>query len=177
MPMARSRARWIAPALALASMAGGCDHPSARIAARQARLDPPELWRVEALDAEGRVSGAVRVCADATMRGAFGRVTAESAGRPCRPLDDGVDRSDLYAVRCDLGGRRFGLTLSRQGDPAHAFTQTFALRALDGAATAARQVRRFRRLGPCPDGWRIGEQIRDGAARRTDSLAGVWPAP
>ena len=168
------RARWLAPALLLALTA--CSRPSveSRIAAHQAAVDPPGLWRVEALDAEGQPMAALRVCADTTMREGFMRATAEFAGQPCLPLKGGVDRPGLFAMRCEINGRRFGLTLNRTGDPAQDFEVAFALKALDGTDVEARQVRRFRRLGPCPVGWGIGDQAREGAVRRVNALSGTW---
>lgn len=168
------RARWLAPALLLAL--AGCGPPAAesRIAARQAAVDPPGLWRVEALDGDGRPMAALRVCADTTMREGFARATADIAGQPCLPLKNGVDRPGLVAMRCEINGRRFGLTVNRTGDPEHAFEVAFALKALDGTQAEARQVRRFRRLGACPERWGIGDQARENGAPGVNALSGAW---
>lgn len=177
MPNPLVRARWLAPALLLACIPAlaGCGPTTAqRMAAHQAAVDPPGLWRVEALDDQGQPMAALLVCADTTMREGFARATAEIAEQPCLPLKNGVDRPGLFAMRCEIGGRRFGLTVNRTGDPERAFEVAFALKALDGTEASARQVRRFRRLGDCPAGWGIGDQARDGAARGVNSLAGQW---
>lgn len=149
--------------------------------AHQQAVDPPRLWRVEALNALGAVQGAVLVCADRVVRGGFSQASAEIDGQPCAPLKGQVLQDGLHAVRCELNGRRFGLTVNREGDPNRDFTTAFALHTLDGGPQAsARQVRRYREVGPCPEGWRIGDQARlgDEAADgipTVNALAGVWP--
>lgn len=169
------RARWLAPALLLALSGCGVQRAETRLAAHQAQVDPPRLWRVTALDAAGQPAGAVLVCADRTMTGAFARAGAEVNGQPCLPLKDGVERAGLFAVRCELNGRRFGLTVNRTGDPARDFTVAFALRTVDGGSeVGARQVRRFQKLGPCPQGWGIGDQAKPGEPRGVNALAGTW---
>jgi len=173
------RARWLASALLLALplMSAGCGAQRAetRLAAHQAQVDPPRLWRVTALDAAGQPVGAVLVCADRTLTDAFARADAEVNGQPCLPLKDGVERPGVYAVRCELNGRRFGLTVNRNGDPARDFTVAYAVRTVDGGREGrARQVRRFEKIGLCPQGWNIGDQAKVGEARGVNALAGTW---
>lgn len=172
------RARRLAPAILLAPLLGlaACGAPTAqsKLSATQADLDPPELWRVESLDDAGRATGATLVCADQSMRAGFARADAEVWGRPCLPHRDAVDQPHLYAVRCEIDGRRFGLTLNRSGDLRTDFKAAFALTALDGSGATARQVRRFRRAGACPAGWIIGDQAKPGGRRGMNALSGTW---
>lgn len=168
------RARRLAPAILLALTGCGAPAAQSKLTAAQARLDPPALWRAESLDAQGQVTAAVLVCADRTLRDGFARANAEVAGRPCLAFGDIVDRPGLFAMRCDLDGRRFSLTANRTGDPARDFTVAFAMKALDGTGHGARQVRRYRRVGPCPAGWRIGDQAKPGERRGGNALAGTW---
>jgi hypothetical protein len=173
------RARRLAPAILLAPLLlalTACGAPTAqsKLTATQAALDPPELWRVESLDDAGRVTGATLVCADQSMRDGFARADAEVWGRPCLPHRDAVDRPHLYAVRCEIDGRRFGLTLNRSGDLRTDFQAAFALTALDGSGATARQVRRFRREGACPANWIIGDQAKPDGRRGMNALAGTW---
>lgn len=168
------RARRLAPAILLALTACGAPAAQSRIEAKQIALDPPELWRVESLGVEGRVTGTTLVCTNQPMRDGFGRADAEIWGRPCLPHRDAVDRPHLYAVRCEIDGRRYGLTLNRSGDLRRDFTAVFALTALDGSDVTARQVRRFRREAACPAGWIIGDQARPGERRGVNALAGTW---
>ena len=174
MPIPSFRARWLAPALCLALCA--CSQPDrqARITALQAQVDPPRLWLAQTLGVRGEVTGAVLVCADSNVRDGFSRGNAEVDGRPCLPHKDVVDRPGLYANRCELGGKRFGLTVNRSGDPDRDFTIAFALTALDGSGAKSRQVRRYRDLGACPAGWSIGDQARPGQERGFNALKGTW---
>jgi hypothetical protein len=173
------RARWLAPALLLAPLllvlpGCGAQRAETRFAAHQAAVDPPMLWRVEAMDAAGRPSAALTVCADTTMREGFARATAEMDGRPCLLMKDRIERPGLFAARCELNGQRFGLTVNRTGDPERDFEVAFALKALDGTGAGARQVRRFKRIGPCPSGWGIGDQAKLSEPRGVNALAGAW---
>jgi hypothetical protein len=78
-------------------------------------------------------------------------------------------------VRCELNGHPFGLSVSRRDDPAQEFTVRFAMQALDGRDAHAVQVRRYRKLGPCPAGWGIGDQgPAAGGPPSGNALSGVW---
>jgi hypothetical protein len=169
------RARWLAPALLLALSGCSAQHVETRLAAHQAQVDPPGLWRVTAMDAVGEPAGAILVCADRTLTEGFARAGAEVNGQLCLPLKDRVERAGLFAVRCELNGRRFGLTVNRAGDPARDFTVAFAFRSIDGGPEASvRQVRRFKKLGPCPQDWGIGDQAKLDGRRGVNALAGAW---
>lgn len=178
MPNPLVRARWLAPLLLLAAgplIACSGERAQSRLVAAQASVDPPRLWRVESLGPDGAVTGALDVCADRTLREGFGRANAELNGQPCITLKGGVDRPGLFAERCQVAGRRYGLTVTKTGDPERDFTAAIAFTALDGTDARARQVRRFRLTGEaCPAGWHIGDQARAGAARGVNSLAGTW---
>lgn len=171
MPNPIVRARWLAPALLILA---ACSQAPAqqRLEARQAALDPPRLWRVETLDASPGES--LLVCADSTLRGGFRRANAEINGEPCISLIGSVDRPGLYAERCQIDGRRYGLTVNSEGDFDRDFTASFSLAALDGSGVTARQTRRYRDVGPCPAGWGIGDQSRTGG-QTSNALTGVWP--
>jgi hypothetical protein len=174
MPNPIFRARWLAPALMLVLTGCGAQHAETRFAAHQAQVDPPALWRVEALDATGRPTAALQVCADRTMREGFARATAEIAGQPCLLMKDKIEQPGLFAVRCELNGQRFGLTVNRSGDLDREFEIAFAMKALDGTGAGASQVRRFKRIGRCPAGWGIGDQARLSEPRGVNALAGTW---
>src|SRR5690554_194177 len=146
MPNPLVRARWLAPAVLLLAACAG-EREQSQLTAHQQQVDPPKLWQVETLGADGAPTATLLVCADTVLREGFGRANAEVNGRPCITLKGGVDRPDLYAHRCQLDGRRYGVTVSKVGDPERDFTATFAFRALDGPDVRARQVRRFRTAG------------------------------
>jgi len=174
------RARWLAPALSLALMGLGlaaCGAPRAesRFTEGQAAVDPPRLWQVTAFDAGDHAIAALKVCADRNLVDGFSRADAEVNGETCLPLKERVEKPGLFAVRCELNGRRFGVTATRTGDPARDSTVAFAVRTVDGGPEGvARQVRRYQALGPCPANWRLGDQAKGGAPRGVNALAGTW---
>ncbi|WP_411288625.1 hypothetical protein [Phenylobacterium sp.] len=167
--------RAVAAGLALTVLAGCADtsaRTEARYLARQAAVDPPALWLAQSIDPQGRVEVAVLVCADTTLRQGFTRATVQAGEAFCAPHRDAVIRPDLYAVRCDLGGRGYGLTVSLRGDPEQAFETRFALQPLAAAGGGASQTVRYRRIGSCPAGWGIGDQARPDAPKGRNALAG-----
>jgi hypothetical protein len=155
---------------------GGCSSADRQVqlVADQMAIDPPALWRAESLGPDGRPQGAVLVCADKTLREGFARANAQINGRACLTLADGVERPGLYATRCDLDGRHFGLTVSTTGDPERDFTARFRLVSLYGSSLEAQGTTRFVRLGPCPAGWTIGDQARPGQPPHGNALAAAW---
>lgn len=153
--------RWAAAGLVMALLAG-CDDRArlqARLEARQATVDTPQLWRAEAVGPDGAVLGAVRICADTRLQEGFSRARAEADGVICAPASDYVDGVDA-PLTCFLRGSRFLIRTYRQGDPTRDFTVLTVVRQMDGARQRTEQRLRFRRLGACPAGWAIGRQER-----------------
>ena len=150
-----------APLLLAACLLGGCDHAgdtAARMLARQQAVDPPQLWLVEPLDAKGAAQGPSYVCADTRMSEGFARTRAEIDGAPCQPTAREVVKPGMAALRCEAGGRSFAFTTASRGDPSRAFELTVAVTPLDRSLGRASRTTRFRRLGACPAGWRIGDE-------------------
>jgi hypothetical protein len=125
--------------------------------ARAAAVDPPQLWRAEALGRDGEVQKAVLLCADTVLREGLARANAEVNGQPCRQEGDVQTRPGFYGLRCTAGGRRYVLSTTSWGDPRNDLTVSFAATALDRSHQAASQLRHYRRLGPCPAGWIVGQ--------------------
>lgn len=144
--------------------------PEARIAARQASMDPPQLWLAEVVG--GGEGGAVFVCADDRVRQGLAAARAEVNGVPCESIGNPVEQRGLYAQRCKAGGVRYGLHVTTDGDRARDFRVSFGLQALDVPAPAVRQIRRYRMIGPCPAGWAIGDQARPGKRPVGNALGG-----
>lgn len=157
------RGRRPAPLLAAAFAAVGlaaCDAggDTARIAARQAAIDPPQLWQAQAVIGRGIVMRTVRICADQKLRDSFRRAEPEVNAEPCRALGPVVTKPGLYALRCAAGGHRFGVTVTTRGDMDRAFEVRYAVAPLDLDRGPFVQTVRYRALGACPAGWRIGDQ-------------------
>lgn len=156
----------IAAALALAA----CDADVERWRQRQADIDPPALWRVEALDGQA-VIRTVTVCADSVVHAGFAQPLPASSGRTCEALAEPVRTGPERTLVCDISGRRYAVTSSVVGDQAQAFTVAFAARPLKASGEGFTQTRRYTRTGPCPAGWRIGDHTdrygrKHGDARR-----------
>lgn len=153
------RARRFAPVLLAALTLSACEGRQAtdELRARAAALDPPQLWRAEALGRDGTVQKAVLLCADTVLREGLARANAEVNGEACRQTGDVQARPGFYGLRCTAGGRRYVLSTTSWGDPKNDLTVSFAATALDRSHQAASQVRHYRRIGPCPAGWTVGQ--------------------
>lgn len=174
--MARSpidAARRLSPVALLALLGlAACDlgrETQTQILARQQAIDPPQLWRVEAIGRDGAVEAAVYVCADTSLRETFTHTRAEVNGQPCKDTTFPFLRPNGWALRCEVSGRPFGVSATTVGDLQRDFRLDFVLTELyhyrtprDPNPTTASQIRHFLRMGPCPAGWGIGDQARPG---------------
>ena len=168
-------------ALGLAGCDGMGDGETARLAARQAALDPPQRWQAQSVVGRGIVMRTGRSCADQKLRDSFLRAEPEVNAEPCRTLGPVVTKPGLYALRCTAEGHRFGVTVTTRGDMDRAFEVSYAVAPLDLDRGPFVQTVRYRALGACPGGWHIGDQTEvdaKGAPIRsgpTDQLAGARP--
>jgi hypothetical protein len=151
--------------LACLSLAG-CDSTAevttARFTARKQAIDPPQLWLAQVVEPGGAVRSSAFICADTVLRETFPRARAEVNGVSCLDMGTPVVKPGLFAVRCRANGHRYGESIATTGDPTQDFRLVFAVTSLDQRAVSVRQDRRFRRVGPCPAGWRIGDQAKPG---------------
>ena len=155
--------------IAFALMAtAGCEARTDRWTERQAAVDPPGLWRVEALGANAQP---VLICVDSFLRKGFAAPLPEVQGQPCVPLGEPVMTQEGQLRRCKIGAETLLLRTTTKGD-ANAFTIALRVTVL-GARTEASavQTRRYTRLGPCPEGWKVGDTT-DQKGRRTNE---AWP--
>lgn len=157
--------------LALLSLAA-CDTTSkteTKILAQQQTTDPPQLWRVEVIGDTGAVRAAVYICADTPLREAFVRARAEVNGKTCEDTTSPIVKPNGWTLRCMADGRPFAVSAVTIGDLDHDFrlhfglTQLFFFRtAEDPPPITVRETRHFLHMGPCPAGWRIGDQAKPG---------------
>jgi hypothetical protein len=161
----------IAVLLVLLGGLGACDAGRAtetQIRARQQTIDPPQLWLVQVVGERGAATASVFVCADSSLREAFVRARAEVNGAPCRDTTPPIVRVNAWSLRCEANGEAYAVSTATYGDLTQDFRLNFALTPLahiPGVDTV-RQTERFRRMGACPDGWRIGDQARPGRKPR-----------
>jgi len=140
------------------TLLAACDGPAgtaARMNARQLAVDPPRLWMIETVAPRG--GPASYVCADTPMREGFARTRPEIDGAECRATARPVVRPGQSALRCQANGRGFAFSTQTRGDLTRDFELTVAVTSLDRTLGPAATTRRFRRLGACPAGWRIGD--------------------
>ncbi|HEV2532649.1 hypothetical protein [Phenylobacterium sp.] len=173
--MTRLRIRRAVPALAAAACAlnlAACDLGAndARLAARQAQVDPPRLWLAEVMGPAGTPARQVQVCADQTLRDGFARAEPEVNHQPCRATSQIVSKPGLYALRCEAVGQSFAVTVTSRGDMRRDFTVRYALTPLDTGRASYVNTLRYRLLGPCPTGWRIGDQAPPRRPRVVNAL-------
>ncbi|MBS0363163.1 MAG: hypothetical protein JSR98_17435 [Proteobacteria bacterium] len=147
---------------------------SDELIARQKALDPPQLWLAQVLGDGGKVKGAVFVCADGAMREGFARARAEINGHPCVDATSPRVKPNGWRLRCTLHGRSFTESSVTVGDLQQDFLVNFSLTeqtyfgAIDPPPPqSVRQIRRYRHIGACPMGWRIGDQARPGRRPHT----------
>ncbi len=158
----------VAVLLCLAACGDGPDRGQA-LAARQAAVDPPQLWLVQVLGRDGQATRSVYICADSVLRDGFTRARAEVNGEPCRDTTSPRVQPNGWVLRCTANNRAFGVSSVTVGDLQKDFTLDFALTQIvlfrmkdDAPPQSVRQVRHFRRVGACPAGWRIGDEAKPG---------------
>lgn len=154
--------------LGLAACDPGADATTTRILARQQAADPPQLWLVQVLDGRSKPAPAVFVCADTALRDSFVRARAEVNGRPCEDTTRPLLKEREWVLSCRVHGRAFTVSASTLGDLDRDFRLNFALTPLFDKASVGTvsQSRRFRMMGACPAGWRVGDQAKPGRRPR-----------
>ncbi len=159
----------------------GCDgsgDTETQVRARQQAIDPPQLWIVQVIAGNGEATASTFVCADAAIRETFARTRAEVNGKRCEDTTGPVQKAHEWALSCRAQGREFAISASTLGDVSQDFWLNFALTPLfdpTGIGTV-RQTRHFRNVGPCPNGWRIGDQAKPGHQPRKSRLYGLRPS-
>lgn len=138
---------------------------------RPAPPAPPELWLSETLDQQGDVRGATQVCVDSKLRDGLTRALPRINGEPCLMMGQPVEKPSRWAARCVAFGRRYGVVVHRRGDEEGRLNVDMRLTPLGTDYGSVRQVMRFRRLGSCPAGWKIGDSGSLGGRPRRNALS------
>jgi len=137
---------------------------TSQILARQRAIDPPQLWLVQVIAAKPTQPAAVFVCADTSLRESFVRARAEIDGQVCQDTTTPILKEHEWVLSCRAHGRGFAVSASTVGDLDRDFRLNFALTPLFNKTSVGTvsQSRRFRLVGACPAGWRIGDQAKPG---------------
>jgi hypothetical protein len=136
--------------------------PEAQAAAADAPGGPSQLWQVDVIGEDGKPSATALACVDDALREQFMMARAKVNGRKCMDITPPGQKARGWMLRCQTGGRWFNLSSAATGDETHDFTLDVAMTPVFPELGTVRQVRRFRRIGACPPGWRIGDQARPG---------------
>jgi hypothetical protein len=148
----------------------GCDDGSdlrriARLKAQAARMDPPSLWSIEALD-QVRPTPPILICANARIVSGFASVVPAAGGRPCVLETSMIPTPTGVRYRCRLDGVRYAVSSGLKGDRAREFVISSSIYPLTDGGFERVRVLRFKRRGACPKGWRAGEATDRAGARR-----------
>jgi hypothetical protein len=163
---------------------GACDswRPSrTQTAAPAPEPDPRQLWLVQSVGEDGVRSASRYVCTDAALREAFQRPPARVKGRACEDITAPALKDRAWFVRCLIGAQTFAISASTVGEPSEDFLFDFAVTPIEiygigKAGPPVREVRRFRRIGPCPDGWRVGDRAKPGRMPERVRRQGLSPS-
>lgn len=149
----------------------GCEVSTDRWTERQADVDPPELWRVEVVDAD---APAVRICVDSLLRTGFSTPLPEAHGMACEPLGEPIQTENGRVQRCRIGGQTL-LVGTRTKGAASDFAVELRVTTLGpGPETSFVQARRYTRLGACPEGWKVGDKTDRFGRRSNDTWPPAW---
>lgn len=163
----------ILPLVLLAACGDGPRRAQERARERQAAIDPPELWTVEVVPAAAGVRP-IRICTDTRVREGLARPGLTLADGVCQPTGEAVKTADGEIQRCTLNGETWVATFTVAGDRASDFTSTLSAVSVTDDSARFGQVRHFRKLGPCPDGWAIGEATDQSGQRRRPAVANLF---
>lgn len=159
------------PLVASLILLTGCEVNTDRWPKRQAMVDPPELWRVEVIDAD---APAVRICVDSLLRTGFFMPMPEAHGMACEPLGEPVQTEGGRLQRCRIGGQTL-LVSTRTKGAAGDFAVELRVTTLGAGPEASfGQTRRYTRLGPCPEGWKVGDKTDRLGRRSNDVWTPAW---
>jgi hypothetical protein len=131
-------------------------------AAPEPPTGPSQLWQVDVIGAGGKPEATMLACVDDELRKQFLATRAKVNGGGCVDITQPVEKSRGWALRCQTQGRWFTISSAATGDETHDFRLDVAMTPVFPEMGTAHQIRRFRRLGPCPAGWRIGDQAKPG---------------
>lgn len=140
---------------------GGCGEMGeaqiARLKAEALRNDPSGLWSI-AVEGEVRPGRPVLICADRQVASGFFSIVPAAGGQECR-RDPGQMKSTGVGMRyrCRLNKVDYAVSSVTSGDPVRDFVvSSSAYPILDPGPAYVRSLR-FRRMGACPAGWKVGD--------------------
>ena len=162
---------WFAVAAA-AALVSACN--KAPTGAPQPEAETPALWSIQDLDDQDQATKTVLICADKAIRESFSRPSPSPNGQSCRLVAPAVDNGGRFAARCRSDdGRLLDVQSESSGDLMRDFTIRLLIRGDVQAGQSFSQTIRYRRLGPCPAEWAVGDAAAPGDRRAVNALSGV----
>ncbi len=148
-----------------------CERPHKTAAAPAAAVEQPQLWRIEVMSGDTATSR-IDICADSAVRAGFTRPGPEVGGMPCVRVKGGDRPDGTYSALCRTDDQLYRVGSATKGDKARDFTVEMAATRQDRKGPNYEQVRRYRLIGACPAGWRIGDSAAPGAKEIQDTITG-----
>jgi hypothetical protein len=140
--------------------------------AAPAVAERPKLWSIEVMDGDKALSR-VDICADSALQKGFTRPAPEVNGQSCDRLRAPIETADAYSLRCHVGDRYYRARAETTGDRARDFTVAMTVKRQDRKEPMYEQVRRYRLVGACPAGWRVGDSAAPGDKQLLDTISGA----
>ncbi|MHB8285028.1 MAG: hypothetical protein ACYDD1_10170 [Caulobacteraceae bacterium] len=122
--------------------------------ARRTVVERPQLWSVRAVGQAGQLN---TICTNRDIRAGFILPAPTLGAQTCRRLGDRVRTAHGWAFRCVIGADTYAVSSAAIGDLTRAFDTRLTITPLQGRSPGYEQTLRYRRLGPCPAGWEIGQ--------------------
>jgi hypothetical protein len=133
-----------------------------RFRERQRKYDPLQLWSVQVTWPER--SSPITICADTFIREGFVRPLPNYAGKQCALHEPPTVMPTRVVMRCTLNDNDYLVRARVFGDPRSEFDLDYVIK---GPGPDVRQIRHYKKLGPCPAGWEIGDNTdRRGKLRK-----------
>jgi hypothetical protein len=155
--------------LAASFGAAGCessDDAAERFRARQRAADPLQLWSIEVT--APTKSGPITICTDRFLREGFTRPLPNEDGKQCALHEPPtLTNGNWIVMRCTLNDHDFLVRSIVTGDLESDFEVDYVIK---GPNPDVRQVRRHRLIGPCPQGWEIGDNTDQQGRLRKNAL-------
>lgn len=137
---------------------------------RNGAPEQPSLWSVAMVDG-GQAAPETLICADAQLRNGFTRTLPQANGQTCRIVGTPVRQDDMFAARCRVGADLFKVNAMIKGDQNNDFTVDAAFVTEDRVEARFERSLHYRRLGPCPAGWAVGDSGQVGERQVTNTLS------
>lgn len=150
-----------AGAAAGAALLSACDDGSTsrmwgRLEAEAARKNPPQLWSA-AVEGQADAGRPVLVCADAAIRDGFRSIVPTVSGQMCTHGGEAIPTANGSRYTCRVNDATYAVSTGLVGDVKTDFTASSSVHPVAGGGADITRSLHFKRVGPCPAGWKVGD--------------------